>query len=219
MVFSSIDHMGRYAYGNQPGIGQWNLAQFAQALLPLLGETSEVALASAQEAIDSYPDRFKAAYLASLRCKIGLAEEHENDGKLAQDLLKRMADNGADFTLTFRLLCACRMSGTEMDEPVRALFADPAAFDAWALQWRARLSAEKRGDDARTTAMRQVNPAFIPRNHRIEAVIAAGLQDNFEPLETLLTVLARPFDEQPEHAAYAEPPKPDEIVRQTFCGT
>jgi uncharacterized protein YdiU (UPF0061 family) len=219
MVFSSIDQMGRYAYGNQPGIAQWNLAQFAQALLPLLGGNDEAALASAQEAIDAYPDLFKSAYLANLRQKIGLAEEQETDGKLAQDLLKRMADNGADFTLAFRRLCECRANATEADEPLRQLFGDPASFDEWAVQWRARLVHEKRSDDARARAMRAVNPAFIPRNHRIEAVIAAGLTGDFAPLDTMLAVLARPYSDQPEHASYADPPKPEEIVRQTFCGT
>ncbi len=220
MVFSSIDHGGRYAYGNQPGIAQWNLAQFAQALMPLLGDSEEAALASGQAAINSYPDLFKAAYLVNLRRKIGLVVEQENDGKLAQDLLKRMAENRADFTLTFRHLCACRAADRGADEAVRSLFADPAVFDEWAVAWRTRLEQEVRDDTSRAAAMRSVNPAFIPRNHRIEAVIvAAQTSGDFTRLEALLSVLARPYDDQPEHAVLAEPPKPEEVVQQTFCGT
>jgi uncharacterized protein YdiU (UPF0061 family) len=220
MVYSSIDRMGRYAYGNQPGIGQWNLAQFAQALIPLLGDSDEAGLASAQEAIDAYGGLFKDAYLASLRRKIGLAREQEDDGKLAQDLLKRMADNGADFTLTFRRLCDCTAAGPEADEPVRALFHTAAAFDEWAIAWRARLAKETRSDSERAAAMRAVNPAFIPRNHRIEQmIVAAQSKDDFTLLDEIVAVLARPYDDQPDYARYADPPKPDEVVQQTFCGT
>jgi uncharacterized protein YdiU (UPF0061 family) len=220
MVYSSIDHAGRYAYGNQPGIAQWNLAQFAQALMPLLADSEQAALASAQEAIDAYPELFKAAYLAMLRRKIGLAAEREEDGKLAQDLLKRMADQRADFTLTFRHLCDCRAAGNEADEPARSQFIDPTAFDAWAVEWRARLGQETQDDGARAAAMRAANPAFIPRNHRIEAVIAAAqARGDFSLLDEILAVLSRPYDDQPEHAEYARPPEPEEVVRQTFCGT
>jgi len=220
MVYSSIDRMGRYAYGNQPGIVQWNLAQFAQALIPIMGTDQEASLKSAQEAIDAFPALFKAAYLETLRAKIGLTGTRDEDGKLAQDLLKRMADNGADFTLTFRRLCDCLASGPEMDDPVRSLFHTPASFDEWAAAWRTRLGDETRSDADRATAMRAVNPAFIPRNHRVEAVIAAAQNTgDFAPLDELLTVLAKPYDDQPEFARYADPPKPEEVVQQTFCGT
>jgi uncharacterized protein YdiU (UPF0061 family) len=130
-----------------------------------------------------------------------------------------MAENAADFTLTFRGLCDAAQ-GSAGDAEVRKLFADPAAYDAWALRWRQRITAEPQDAAARQTAMRAVNPAFIPRNHRVEAVIEAAVNRNdYAPFEELLAVLSRPFEDQPAFAAYAEPPKPDERVLQTFCGT
>jgi serine/tyrosine/threonine adenylyltransferase len=215
-VFSSIDHAGRYAYGNQPRIAHWNLARLAQALFPLLGEDEDAAIASAQAAIDAFSARFEAAYLAGLRRKLGLLEAQDGDAALAQDLLQRMAANHADFTLTFRRLS----DALAADGMMRGLFDDPAAFDDWAAQWRQRLAQEGGSAEARHAEMRAVNPAFIPRNHRVEAALAAAQSDaNFAPFEELLTVLARPFDDQPTFARYADPPRPDEVVQQTFCGT
>jgi uncharacterized protein YdiU (UPF0061 family) len=210
-VFSAIDVNGRYAYGNQPRIAHWNLSRLAGALLPLLGADETAAVAEAQAALDAFPDRFEAAYSTGLRQKIGLAEEREGDSTLIQDLLRRMAENHADFTLTFRALC---------DDDASALFDDPAAFDGWALGWRQRLALEGRDPAERRAAMRQVNPAFIARNHRVEAVIrAAEDHSDFARLDELLTVLAHPFDDQPAFAHYAAPARPDETVHRTFCGT
>jgi uncharacterized protein YdiU (UPF0061 family) len=138
---------------------------------------------------------------------------------LANDLLKAMAENAADFTLTFRRLSEAAFDQAG-DAEVRKLFTDPAAYDAWAVRWRQRISDEPQDAAARQAAMRAVNPAFIPRNHRVEAVIEAAVSGNdFAPFEKLLTVLAKPFEDQPAFAGYAEPPKPDERVLQTFCGT
>jgi uncharacterized protein YdiU (UPF0061 family) len=220
-VYSSIDAGGRYAYGNQPYIAHWNLACLAQTLLPLLSEDTDAAVAVAQEVIDTFPARFLVAYHAGLRRKLGLAEEREGDRELAQDLLDRMTANKADFTLTFRALSEAAGAGPEADGPVRRLFDDPAAFDAWAVRWRQRLGQEDgRTPAQRREAMRAVNPAFIPRNHRIEAAIVAAEQRNdFSPFEELLTVLSSPYEDQPEHAPYADPPRPHEVVHQTFCGT
>jgi uncharacterized protein YdiU (UPF0061 family) len=220
-VYSSIDAGGRYAYGNQPTIAHWNLACLAQTLLPLLGDDTDRAVAAAQDAIDSFPARFLAAYHAGLGRKLGLAEEHAGDRELAQDLLGRMTANKADFTLTFRALSEAAAAGPAADGPVRSLFADPSAFDAWAEKWRARLAQERTVTPAqRRKAMRAVNPAFIPRNHRVEAALAAAEQrDDLSPFEELLTVLAAPYDDQPERAHYADPPQPHEVVHQTFCGT
>jgi uncharacterized protein YdiU (UPF0061 family) len=219
-VYSSIDQMGRYAYGNQPSIAHWNLLQLAQALLPLLGETEEAAVASAQERVDAYPAKFRSAYLENLSAKIGLATPQEDDGKLAQDLLKVMADTGADFTLTFRRLCDCVALSDENDAPVRTLFSDASLFDAWAIRWRERLKSEKQNDAERAGAMQMVNPLFIPRNHRVEAVIAAAQTNtDFAPLDELLAVLSQPYDDQPGFEHYADPPRPEEVVQQTFCGT
>ena len=217
-VYSSIDQQGRYAYGNQPRIAQWNLARFAETLLPVLAADADAALAQAQAAIDMVPPCFEAAHDAGLRRKLGLREARPGDSDLALDLLGRMADNEADFTLTFRHL-GDAAAGPDGDAAVRALFDDPAAFDSWALKWRERLAAEGGSPGERRTAMHAVNPAFIPRNHRVEEAIAAATDGDYAPFETLLTVLAKPYESQPDFARYAAPPRPDEIVHQTFCGT
>jgi uncharacterized protein YdiU (UPF0061 family) len=216
-VFSSIDQGGRYAYGNQPRIAQWNLARLAETLLPLLAEEEQAAIDSAQEALAGFAPRFQAAYLGGLRRKLGLTTEQEGDAALVQDLLQRMADNQADFTLTFRALCDAA-AGPEGDTVARALFTDPGAYDAWAPAWRQRLAAEPAAD--RRAAMRATNPAFIPRNHLVEeAIVAAVAREDFQPFEALLAVVTRPFDDQPEAARYALPPRPEQRVLQTFCGT
>ena len=220
-VYSSIDVSGRYAYGNQPRIAHWNLARFAQALLPLLGDDGDDAVAAAQGAIDIFPARFEAAYHAGLRRKLGLAEKREGDHELARDLLNIMAENKADFTLTFRRLSdAANAGGPEADGPVRGRFYNPSAFDVWAARWRQRLAQEGGTRADRRAAMRTVNPAFIPRNHRVEMAIAAvQYGGDVTPLDELLTVLAAPYDDQPEFAHYAAPPQAHEMVCETFCGT
>src|SRR6185295_2898796 len=140
---------------------------------------------------------FDTAIRAGLLRKIGLAQDREGDDVLAHDLLDRMAQGRADFTLTFRRLCDAAGDDGEADGPVRSLFADPALFDDWAARWRARLALEGGSGAARRDAMRAVNPAFIPRNHRVEAAIVAAEASDFGPFEELLTVLARPYDDQP----------------------
>jgi uncharacterized protein YdiU (UPF0061 family) len=218
-VFSSIDEMGRYAYGNQPRIALWNLTRFAECLLPLFSDDQEKAIAEAQAALGNFAEKFDSAYYAGLRKKLGLFTAHEDDPKLANDLLKAMAENAADFTRTFRRLSDAAQDSAG-DAEVRKLFAEPAAYDAWAVRWRQRTSAEPQDGTARQAAMRSVNPAFIPRNHRVEAIIEAAVNRNdFAPFEELLAVLSKPFEDQPVFASYAEPPKPDERVLQTFCGT
>jgi uncharacterized protein YdiU (UPF0061 family) len=219
-AFSSIDSFGRYAYGNQPRIAHWNLARLAETLLPLLGEDQERALASAQEGLAAFGPRFEAAYLGGLRRKIGLSTEREGDAELAQDLLTRMAENGADFTLTFRRLCDAAATGPEGDAAVRALFADPAACDSWAGRWRERLAEEPESLPARAAAMRAVNPAFIARNHLVEAALNAAVErEDFGPFERLVEILSRPYEDRPGLEHYATPPRPEERVLQTFCGT
>ena len=140
------------------------------------------------------------------------------DLELASDLLDRMAENDADFTLTFRALCEAA-AHAKGDVDVRGLFTDPSAFDEWAGRWRERLSLEERSAEARRTEMLSVNPMFIPRNHRIEAAIQDAEVGHFDKFHELVEVLAHPYDDQPEFADYAKPPQPEEEVRQTFCGT
>jgi serine/tyrosine/threonine adenylyltransferase len=214
-VFSSIDTGGRYAYGNQPSIALWNLTRLAETLLPLLADDENAAGEIAQAALGVFAPRFQAAYAAGLSRKLGLLQSEPDDFALAQDLLHRMTANGADFTLTFR-----RLSDPAADASVRSLFANPEFFDEWAAKWRARLARDGGDPKARQKLMRAANPAFIPRNHRVEeAIVAAVERGDFAPFETLLAVLSRPCEDQPEFAAYTDPPKPDQIVHQTFCGT
>jgi serine/tyrosine/threonine adenylyltransferase len=219
-VFSSIDYGGRYAYNQQPRIAYWNLAQFAQSLLPLLDANEDRAVASAGEALEAFETRFQSRFHAGIRAKIGLYEEHDADTELAFDLLQRMSSQGADFTNTFRGLCAAAADGQGADHGVREQFANPGVFDEWARGWRQRLAAQGGGPERRA-AMRAVNPAYIPRNHRVQQAIDGATSDemNLQPLEDLLAVIGRPFDDQPENAEYARPPEPEEAVLRTFCGT
>ena len=218
-VFSSIDENGRYAYGNQPAIAQWNLARLAETLLPLLGQDETAAMAEANAALRTFAPLFNAAYIAGFRRKLGLLEERPDDLALIQDLLERMAANRADFTRTFRLLGDAAVDPAAAAD-VRAQFAEPGFFDEWAERWRTRLADEGGSPEARRAVMRASNPAFIPRNHLVEEMIAAAVvQQDYAPFERLLAVLSAPYDDQPGAERYAQPPKPDEIVHQTFCGT
>jgi uncharacterized protein YdiU (UPF0061 family) len=221
-VFSSIDLNGRYAYSNQPDVAHWNLTRLAEALLPVLEQESgsqESALASAYEALAAFGPQFEAAHLIGLRRKLGLATDQEGDAALAQDLLDRMAASKADFTLSFRRLCDAA-AAPEGDRAVRELFADPDTYDVWAAGWRRRLEAETVSGQERSSTMQRANPAFIPRNHIVAAVIdAAVAQQNLEPFEQLLDVVSRPYENRPGLERYATPARPEECVTATFCGT
>jgi uncharacterized protein YdiU (UPF0061 family) len=217
-VFSSIDEQGRYAYANQPRIALWNLTRLAECLLPLFSDDKDKAIEQAQLILNEFPGIFTAAYQAGLRQKIGLFTRQDGDEALVQDLLDAMAKNQADFTLTFRRLSDAADDSAANE--VRDQFTDPATYDEWAARWRKRTGDEPQTPAERRAAMRAVNPAFIPRNHRIEAVIQAAVQnDDYAPFEELLTVLGKPFDDQSGFAAYADPPMPEQRVLQTFCGT
>ena len=218
-VFSSIDEQGRYAYANQPRIALWNLTRFAECLLPLLSDDKDKAIEQAQTVLAEFPGQFTDAYQSGLRRKIGLFTARDGDEALVQDLLDAMAKNQADFTLTFRRLSDAA-GDADRHQDVRALFAEPAAYDEWAARWRKRLDEESQSPAERTADMRATNPAFIPRNHRIEAVIQAAVaRDDYTPFEELHAVLAKPYDDQPVYSHYANPPEPDQRVLQTFCGT
>ena len=218
-VFSSIDQQGRYAYSNQPGVMLWNLARLAETLLPVLEQVEgdgEAALAWAKEALAKFPPQYESARALGMAAKLGLLTDAEDDSKLAQQLLDCMAANKADFTLTFRGLCAA----AEGDDSVRSLFANPQAYDEWAVAWRQRLAEEPGSPQVRAAAMRLVNPLFIPRNHLVEEAIAAAVeQDDFQPFEQLLEVVTHPFEDRPDWERYAAPARPEQCVLQTFCGT
>jgi uncharacterized protein YdiU (UPF0061 family) len=221
-VYSSIDHGGRYAYGNQPRAAMWNLARLAESLLPLLAKESgseEAGLLAANGALSAFEPQFEEAHRAGLRRKLGLVLKREGDAVLAESLLQCMAANRADHTLTFRRLCDAA-AGPEGDARVRALFANPAEYDGWAAGWRRRLEEESADGQARAAAMHRMNPAYIPRNHLVEAALdAANMRQDFKPFEDLLTVISRPYDERPGLEKYSAPARPEECVLQTFCGT
>ncbi|MDM9627127.1 YdiU family protein [Rhizobium sp. S152] len=218
-VFSSIDQNGRYAYASQPGIGQWNLARLGETLLPLIDPDLEKAVAAANIVIEHYGERFQIDWLRGMRDKIGLSTVEDDDLELVQSLLSAMQAGRADFTLTFlRLSHLAADNGSEA--AFLATFAEPDAAAAWLGRWHERLERETWPAAERSAAMLKVNPAFIPRNHRIEQAITAAVEDaDFSLFEALLKVLSRPYEEQPDFAPYMEPPKPEERVLQTFCGT
>jgi len=225
-VFSSIDQNGRYAFANQPRIALWNLTRLAEAMLPLFADDEEEAARLATERLEGFTALFEAAHERVLRAKLGIgsagSESAGSGGEsalpLARDLLERMATNEVDFTLFFRRLCASA-ADPSADAETAALFADPGAFRDWAEGWRARLATEDVTPAARSAAMRRANPAFIPRNHRVEEVLAAAIREDYAPFETICRVLASPYDDQPELARFADPPPAGEGPYRTFCGT
>lgn len=204
-VFSSIDHMGRYAYDQQQNVVVWNIAQLATALIQQM-EDKEAAVEEATAIVHAMPDLIHAHWRDLFRLKLGLKTAQAGDEALITGLLDLMAGQGADFTNTFRALA----EGTARDQ-----FTDPGAFDTWAIGWQARLAHEA---SAQAT-MRAVNPAIIPRNHRVEQMIEAAVAGDYAPFERLQTALARPFDDQPEALDLTRPPRPEEAIAATFCGT
>jgi serine/tyrosine/threonine adenylyltransferase len=218
-VYSSIDRMGRYAYGAQPRIALWNLTRLAEAILPLLAEKEGAAIADAEEALTSFRPRFQQAYETGLMRKLGLPTPGEGDVELATTVLSALAENQVDFTLFFRRLADAQL-GEAGNEALRSLFQDPASCDTLLIRWRERLRQGRQDVESRRSAMRAVNPAYIPRNHQIEAMITAAVEkDDFTRMEDLLAVLSRPYEDQPEFVRYAQPPQPHEQVKATFCGT
>jgi uncharacterized protein YdiU (UPF0061 family) len=218
-VFSSIDRQGRYSYGNQPGIAQWNLTRLAECLLPLLDEKTERGVEKAEALIGGFAKRFNDSFVGGLRRKLGLGTERDGDAELARDLLQAMYSGRADFTLTFRRLADAVRGGAE-EERLRELFETTDGLDAWLEVWRARLTEEGADGAEVRERMRGVNPAYIPRNHRVEMVLMAAAEDNdLRPFEEMLDVLSRPFQDRPGREAYALPPPPQQRVYQTFCGT
>lgn len=204
-VFSSIDQHGRYAYNRQPNIAAWNLAQLASCLLPLIDEDEERAIAAATESVNRFPDAFRDAWIGVFSAKLGLAGWQEGDDVLINDLLVAMQSGEADFTNVFAGLA---------DGSAAAAFADPAPFHPWRQTWEARVAAQGGPELA---AMAAANPQVIPRNHQVEAMIAAAVEGDFGPFRRLLEAVTRPFDPPP--ADLTVPPIPEEEVAMTFCGT
>ncbi|MED5619326.1 protein adenylyltransferase SelO [Ideonella sp. BN130291] len=200
-ICNHSDHSGRYAYARQPNVGYWNLHALATALLPLIGE-QDAALA----ALEAYKTTFPEALLARMRAKLGLRTTEAADNELVDGLLQRMAADRADFTITFRRLGRFSTAPAADNSAVRDLFLDREAFDAWASRYAERLRRENSHDAERAARMDAVNPKFVLRNHLAEAAIRAARDGDFTETMRLLKVLQRPFDEQPEQAAYADFP-------------
>jgi len=220
-VFSSIDHQGRYAYGNQPGIAQWNLTRLAEALLPLLHSDSEQAVALATEVLQGFAPCYVAEHLAVMRAKLGLddAGDAQADQQLAADYLDLLHAHGVDFTLGFRRL---RDAAVGEDAALRALFgAATEPLAAWLQRWHARSTAMAMPADARQQSMARANPAYIPRNHQVEAALAAAVNGgNLVPFERLLAVLQHPFEERAEDVDFMQPAALELTAGyRTFCGT
>jgi serine/tyrosine/threonine adenylyltransferase len=210
-VFSSIDRGGRYSYGNQPVIAQWNLLRFAETLLKLIDPDTDKAVALATAALDPFMDQFDELFLAGMRRKIGLSAAEDGDAELVRDLLGWMQEERADFTQTFR-----KLSGDKVNE-LRST--EGSAINTWLAAWTARLARDHQSPEQRAANMRKVNPAFIPRNHRVDVALKAAEKSDYAPFFKLLGILQKPFDDQPEAREYELPPAPEERVLQTFCGT
>ncbi len=216
-VFSSIDRMGRYAYANQPTILLWNLTRFAETLVPLVDTDKEKAVELLTDSIKRVQPLYESYWLTGMRSKTGLSKEDPNDLKLINDLLAIMEKGNADFTLVFRRLSQALRNDSDS---MRELFNEPDDFDDWERRWRKRV--EQDGLPAETVAqsMDQINPIYIPRNHKVEeALFAAVNQNDTTPFSNLLTVITNPFDEKAGCEAYAEPAPDTDIPYQTFCGT
>jgi len=209
-VYSSIDRHGRYAWANQPGIVHWNLAQLAQSLLPLIAENPDDAVRQATEVIDDVPTLVQAAYQQRFGAKLGFSVAGQVEMTLLEQLLTAMQTAGADFTLSFRHLTKGLKTGdfSKFD----ALFGTQD-MTGWRGAWQERLPSDA------PMVMAGANPVFIPRNHRVDAALKAAETGDLAPFKTLQTILARPFEEQPDHAEYEAPPEPHEVIEATFCGT
>lgn len=218
-VLSSIDLGGRYAYANQPPIAHWNLASLAEAIYFLFDPDRDRGFASAQAALDEFPGQLLAARRRTMLEKIGLTTHRDGDDRLIDDLLAALAAARADFTLAFRRLT--ELADPEQPAEIASIYELPDALDPWLARWRERVAVESAiAPGERRRRMAAVNPVFLPRNHLVEEVIAAAVsRDDFQPFHDLVDLLAHPGEWRPDQARYARPPRPEEVVRRTFCGT
>ncbi|AIQ19124.1 hypothetical protein H70357_22235 [Paenibacillus sp. FSL H7-0357] len=211
-VFSSIDLQGRYAYGNQPGIAAWNLARFAETLLPLLHEDKGEAISLAEDAIADFQEIFLSQWLAGMRAKLGIFNEEPQDESLIEGLLEMMQQYRADYTHTFRALT--------LNKPEETVLHGTSEFTGWYELWQARLGRQQESQDASQQVMRASNPAVIPRNHRVEEALEAAVRkEDFSVLERLLGVLANPYAYSSDQDDYNSLPEESTRPYRTFCGT
>jgi serine/tyrosine/threonine adenylyltransferase len=216
-VFSSIDHGGRYAYGNQPGIAQWNLARLAETLIPLLDDDINIAVAAVTEILKSFPDRFQAHWRTGMAAKLGLIDASDRDDPLFDDLLELMQTHAVDYTSLFRSLASLLRGDTA---PLHSSVNDPSSFQPWIDRWQARLADDGRTAESVADRMDDANPVYILRNHLVEEALDAATAGDLEPFERLLLVVTNPFEVRPDHDRYAAP-APESFGRyyRTFCGT
>ena len=210
-VFSSIDHNGRYAYFNQPGITKWNLARFAETLLPLIDKNKDKAIKIATEIINNFGEIYKKNWLEMMRKKLGLIEKKNNDEKLINDLLSLLHEQKADYTNTF---CSLMNEDVQNDK----IFNNKEFID-WHQKWKERLAKNNNSTEESLKLMRSVNPIVIPRNHKVEEVLEAANKDDLNPLHDFLKVLEKPYENQSKTNNYQSPAPPSEKKYQTFCGT
>ena len=213
-VFSSIDHGGRYAYGNQPAIITWNLARLAESMLPLFDDGTDAAIESATAVLQTFPERFQTAWSAEMHAKLGLDADAPGGDDIIGDLLSLMAEQRVDYTMCLRALSSVVQGNVE---PARSLFAAPDAFDAWATRW-----SDHVGDDRAAVAdrMDRANPIYIPRNHIVEEVLTAASWGDRQALDELLDAVTHPFAQRPGLERFAQPaPSGDADGYRTFCGT
>jgi serine/tyrosine/threonine adenylyltransferase len=219
-VFSSIDHGGRYAFGNQPPVAQWNLARLAEAMLPLFDPDIDRAVERATASLDRFAGLFERHWLDGMRAKLGLFTGEREDSALVDDLLAWMQRRSADFTNTFRMLTSARLTrrASSADAELEAASADPE-LEGWQRRWEARRERQPQAPAEADALMRRHNPAFIPRNHKVEeALQAATLAGDFSVMERLLDVLATPYDHERDEPAFTAPGDRGRPYR-TFCGT
>ena len=217
-VFSSIDAHGRYAFGNQPLIAQWNMACFANSLLVLIDKDTEKATAKAQKVINNFPNKMGEAVMNVMCKKIGLDGTKTNSHETLTKLLKIMLDNKSDYTLTFLYLSDI-IKG-KGDNLFKQQFLKPNQISDWLKEWKELIKDENLAKKAIALSMEGSNPVFIPRNHLVERAIEAAVESNdFSEMKTLLTILSKPYEEQSRYGEYMKPPKSHEVVHQTFCGT
>ena len=217
-VFSSIDAHGRYAFGNQPLIAQWNMACFANSLLALIDKDTEKATAKAQKVINNFPNKMGEAVMNVMCKKIGLDGTKTNCHETLTKLLKIMLDNKSDYTLTFLYLSDI-IKG-KGDNLFKQQFLKPNQISNWLKEWKELIKDENLAKKAIALSMEGSNPVFIPRNHLVERAIEAAVESNdFSEMKTLLTILSKPYEEQSRYGEYMKPPKSHEVVHQTFCGT
>ena len=218
-VYSSIDQHGRYAYGRQPQIAQWNMARLAETLLPLLAQVEEEALALATEVVNEFNTVFEDCWRQEMGRKLGLSASHAGDDALIAGLLDMMNRQRADHTLTFRRLADVIDDGFS-PLTLEPLLGSSAEIGQWLSTWRTRLADEEQGSAEIAAGMRSVNPIYVPRNHLVQQMIDAAVEGgDFAPFERLGEVLAAPYDEHQDNEAFALPPEPHERVTETFCGT